>query len=96
MALGNVFGRGKGKWDAKVLQGVREDRPEAISQMGPEPRLRPHRMIQLIVPANKKDLAVKTIIAANQTKTAGDGKIFVMPVENATRIRTDEQGESAV
>lgn len=54
MAIGNIFGRGKGTYDAKVLQGVREDRPEAIEQLKPEPRLRPHRMIQLVVPDKKR------------------------------------------
>jgi nitrogen regulatory protein PII 2 len=93
MAIGNVFGRGKGTYDAKVLKGVSEDRPEAISQLGPEPRLRPHRMIQLVVPKRKTELAVNTIIEANRTKTPGDGKIFVLPCIDAIRIRTGEQGD---
>jgi nitrogen regulatory protein PII 2 len=96
MAMGNVFGRGKGTYDAKVLQGVREDRPEAIAQLGPQPRLRPHRMIQLVVPARKKDLAVRTIIEANQSKTPGDGKIFVLPCNDAIRVRTRESGDTVL
>ncbi len=95
-ASGNVFGRGKGTYDAKVLQGVREDRPEAIAQLGPEPRLRPHRLIQLVVPKSKKDLAVRTIIEANRTMTPGDGKIFVLPCLDAIRVRTGESGDSVL
>ena len=95
-AVGRVFGRGKGKYDAKVLEGVKQDIPEAISLIGPEPRLRPHRYISIVV--NNKDVksAVNAIISANRTNTPGDGKIFVLPVEEASRIRTQEFGENAI
>jgi nitrogen regulatory protein PII 2 len=39
---------------------------------------------------------VKTIIEVNQTSQIGDGKIFVCTLEDAIRVRTQEQGESAV
>jgi nitrogen regulatory protein PII len=40
--------------------------------------------------------AVEVITKAAHTGKIGDGKIFVMPVETAVRIRTDEQGDAAV
>ena len=40
--------------------------------------------------------AVEAIAKAAKTGKIGDGKIFVMPLEEAIRIRTDERGESAV
>jgi len=40
--------------------------------------------------------AVAAIIKAAKTGKIGDGKIFVSPIEDAWRIRTDEQGDSAV
>jgi|SRR5664280_1180693 len=40
--------------------------------------------------------ATEAIMKAARTGKIGDGKIFVFPVENAMRIRTEEQGESAV
>jgi nitrogen regulatory protein P-II 1 len=40
--------------------------------------------------------AIKAIVAAAKTGKIGDGKVFVIPVENAIRIRTDETGEQAV
>jgi nitrogen regulatory protein P-II 1 len=40
--------------------------------------------------------AIEVITKAAHTGKIGDGKIFVMPVETAIRIRTDEQGDAAV
>ncbi len=39
---------------------------------------------------------VKAILAAAKTGEVGDGKIFVLPVENVYRIRTGEQDQEAV
>ncbi|MEN9632709.1 MAG: hypothetical protein RL077_1113 [Verrucomicrobiota bacterium] len=41
-------------------------------------------------------LAVDVIAKAAKTGKIGDGKIFVVPLEEVVRIRTDERGESAV
>ena len=95
-ATGRVFGRGKGKWDAKVLEGVRNDQPEAISLLGPEPRLRPQRLISIVVKSSRVKDCVKAIIEANRTDTPGDGKIFVLPMSDAYRVRTKETGESVL
>lgn len=95
-ANGRVFGRGKGKWDAKVLEGARNNQPEALSLLGEEPRLRPQRMITLIVKESLAKTAVDTIIKANRTDTPGDGKIFVLPMTEAVRVRTSEAGESVL
>jgi nitrogen regulatory protein PII 2 len=95
-ATGKVFGRGKGLWDAKVLEGVKKDLPEALAHLGKEPRLRPQRVITLIVTDEKKDKAIETIIEANQTPEPGDGKIFVIPMIDAIKVRTGETGDSAL
>ena len=42
------------------------------------------------------DSAVSSIVKAAKTGKIGDGKVFVSPVEEAIRIRTDETGEKAV
>ena len=39
---------------------------------------------------------IDTIAKAGKTGKIGDGKIFIVPIEEAVRIRTDERGESAV
>ena len=40
--------------------------------------------------------AVNAIVKAAKTDKIGDGKIFVLPIEEAVRIRTEEHGEAAV
>ncbi len=40
--------------------------------------------------------AVDTIVKAAKTGKIGDGKVFVLPLDEVIRIRTDERGESAV
>jgi nitrogen regulatory protein P-II 1 len=39
---------------------------------------------------------VAAIVAAAKTGKIGDGKVFVMPVEDSIRIRTEERGEAAI
>jgi nitrogen regulatory protein PII 2 len=39
---------------------------------------------------------VEAIVKINQTGQVGDGRVFVCPVEDALRVRTDEHGESAI
>ena len=56
----------------------------------------PKLKIEVVVPANQVDKAVDTIAATAKTGKIGDGKVFVMPVEQAVRIRTGETDESAL
>ena len=95
-ATGKVFGRGKGLWDAKVLEGVKKDLPEALAHLGKEPRLRPQRVVTLVVTDDKLKLAVQTLIDANQTPEPGDGKIFVIPLNESIRVRTGERGDTTL
>jgi len=39
---------------------------------------------------------VETIVKAGKTGKIGDGKVFVLPIEECVRIRTDETGEAAL
>jgi nitrogen regulatory protein P-II 1 len=56
----------------------------------------PKVKIELVLPDGQVKQAVELITKAAHTGKIGDGKIFVMPVETAIRIRTDEQGDAAV
>ncbi|MBM3858149.1 MAG: P-II family nitrogen regulator [Verrucomicrobia bacterium] len=56
----------------------------------------PKIKLEIIVSAAKMEEAVKTIIASAKTGKIGDGKIFILPVEKAVRIRTEESGETAL
>lgn len=91
-----VLGRGKGRVDYRLLRGAAEGHEEAISQLAPGPRLIPKRMICVVTPDAMVQKVVKTIIDVNQTGNPGDGKIFVMPVREAVRIRTAERDDAAL
>ncbi len=56
----------------------------------------PKIKLELVVTDGRADEAVKVIVRAAQTGRIGDGKLFVLPVEKAIRIRTGEEGDSAV
>jgi nitrogen regulatory protein PII len=56
----------------------------------------PKIKIDVVVAENLVESATAAILKAAKTGKIGDGKIFVSPVEDAIRIRTEEKGEKAV
>jgi nitrogen regulatory protein P-II 1 len=56
----------------------------------------PKIKIEIVLPDNQVAAAVEAIVKAAKTGKIGDGKVFVSPIENAIRIRTEETGEQAV
>ena len=56
----------------------------------------PKVKVEIVVPDDAVENAIDCIIKAARTGKIGDGKIFVMPVEQVVRIRTGETGEEAV
>ncbi len=56
----------------------------------------PKVKIELAVADEVAGKAIDAIAKAAKTGKIGDGKIFVVPLEEVVRIRTDERGESAV
>ena len=56
----------------------------------------PKIKVELVLPEDRVSTAVTAIIKAAKTGKIGDGKIFVSPVEEAIRIRTEERGDTAV
>ncbi|MDR3300252.1 MAG: P-II family nitrogen regulator [Candidatus Accumulibacter sp.] len=56
----------------------------------------PKVKIEIIVGDDVVELVIDSIIKAARTGKIGDGKIFVMPVEQVIRIRTGETGEVAL
>lgn len=56
----------------------------------------PKVKLEIVVEDNMVDRTVNTIVEAAQSGRIGDGKIFVLPVEDAIRIRTGERGEDAL
>ena len=58
--------------------------------------VRPKLKIECVVEAKDKGLVVETILKHARTGDVGDGKIFVLPVDEAIRIRTGEEGEEVL
>jgi nitrogen regulatory protein P-II 1 len=56
----------------------------------------PKIKIELVLPDDRIEAAVKAIVGAAKTGKIGDGKIFVFPVDEAVRIRTEEKGNAAI
>ncbi len=56
----------------------------------------PKIKIEVAVPSAQADKVVEAITAAARTGQIGDGKIFVMDLDHATRIRTGETDAAAL
>ena len=56
----------------------------------------PKIKLELVLADDRVETAVAAIIKSAKTGKIGDGKIFVSPVDQAIRIRTEEKGEQAV
>ncbi|MDR1146757.1 MAG: P-II family nitrogen regulator [Verrucomicrobiales bacterium] len=56
----------------------------------------PKVKIEVVVPETLVEQSVAVIVKNAKTGKIGDGKIFVLPVDDAIRIRTEERGEKAV
>ncbi len=56
----------------------------------------PKIKVEIALSEDMVDKAVEAIVQAANTGRIGDGKIFVLPVEEVIRIRTGERGSSAV
>ncbi|MGJ8650571.1 MAG: P-II family nitrogen regulator [Opitutaceae bacterium] len=56
----------------------------------------PKTMIETVIEDDIVDQAIEAIVKAAKTGKIGDGKVFVIPVESAIRIRTEESGGEAL
>ena len=56
----------------------------------------PKVKIEIVLPDAQVNAAVEAIVKSARTGKIGDGKVFVSTVEDAFRIRTEEQGEQAL
>ena len=80
-----VNGHGKQKGDTVTYRG-------AVYDSGDIPRLK----MEVIVPDDKVDNVIDTILAEGRSGSIGDGKIIVTAVEQFIRIRTGERGNAAL
>ena len=56
----------------------------------------PKVKFEIVVADERVTKVVAAIVAAAKTGKIGDGKVFVTPIEDAIRIRTEERGDSAI
>jgi nitrogen regulatory protein PII 2 len=84
----------------RVLGRGRERGLRYLPRQGATPgmgvRYLPKRLISWIVEAHHVEPLVEAIIEANRTGHLGDGRIFVLPVEAAVRIRTGDRDRDAL
>jgi nitrogen regulatory protein P-II 1 len=82
----NVTGRGVQKGIVHTGRGGEEYRVDML----------PKSKIELVIADATTDKVVALICEAARTGSIGDGKIFVIPVADAVRVRTTERGETAL
>jgi len=85
MTITDVRGHGRQKGHKEVYRGQEYNVD-----------LLPKVKLELVVPSDRTDEVVKTLIQSARTGKIGDGKIFVFDVAEAIRIRNDDHGESAL
>ena len=85
MTVSEVKGYGRQKGHTEIYRGA-----EYVVNFLPKVR------IEVAVPPNDADKAVEAITAAARTGQIGDGKIFVIPIDHALRIRTGETDSDAL
>ncbi|MCZ6552774.1 MAG: P-II family nitrogen regulator [SAR324 cluster bacterium] len=56
----------------------------------------PKIKIEVVLPDDQVDQAIEAISSAARTGRIGDGKIFIVPLDEVVRIRTGEKGEEAI
>jgi nitrogen regulatory protein PII 2 len=89
-------GRGKGFVNSGVLEGAERGYEEAAAVLGEKGKLYPKRMVTVVVMDDMVEDVVQAIAAVNRTGKPGDGKIFVLPMGDAVRVRTGEKGAKSI
>ncbi|MGZ4427791.1 MAG: P-II family nitrogen regulator [Nocardioidaceae bacterium] len=85
MTVSEVSGYGRQKGHTEVYRGAEYD-------IALVPKIR----IEIVVDDVEADEVVDTIVKSSRTGRIGDGKVWVVPVENVVRVRTGDQDEAAL
>ena len=85
MTISEVKGYGRQKGHKEIYRGA-----EYVVDFVPKIK------IEIIVDKDRTDEVVNTICNAANTGKIGDGKIFVLPVDQVVRVRTGERGIDAL
>ncbi len=85
LMVSEVKGYGRQSGHTEIYRGA-----EYVVNFAPKIRL------EIVAPDDHVDGSVETIATTARTGKIGDGKIFVLGVEQAVRVRTDERGDDAL
>jgi len=85
MTVSEVKGYGRQKGHKEIYRGA-----EYVVDFIPKTK------IEIVIDATLVEQVVNTIREAANTEKIGDGKIFVLPVEEVIRVRTGERGKEAI
>ncbi len=85
MTISEVKGYGRQKGHTEIYRGA-----EYIVDFLPKVK------VELVVKDDRVDEVVETVVKTARTGKIGDGKVFIVPVEKAIRIRTGEVDDEAI
>lgn len=85
MTITEVRGHGRQKGHKEVYRGQEY-----------EVDLLPKVKLEMVVPSERSQEVIETLVSSARTGKIGDGKVFVFDVAEAIRIRNDDRGESAL
>jgi len=85
MTIYDVRGHGRQKGHKEVYRGQEY-----------EVDLLPKVKLEVVVAEDRVDETVKAVVEAARTGKIGDGKVFILPVEDAVRIRNADTGDTAL
>ena len=85
MTVSEVKGFGRQKGHTEIYRGA-----EYMVDFIPKVK------VEIIIEAERVDEVIEAVIKAVRTGKIGDGKIFVMPIEQIVRIRTGETDKEAI
>ena len=85
MTVSEVKGFGRQKGHSEIYRG-------AEYQVDFVPKLK----IEIVVPDTQAAAVAAAVVESARSGEIGDGKVFILPVDNALRIRTGEEGDEAL
>lgn len=85
MTIYDVRGHGRQKGHKEIYRGHEY-----------EVDLVPKSKIEIVIASDRVEETVNAIVEAARTGKIGDGKVFIYPIEEAIRIRSNERGEQAL
>ena len=85
MTVSDVIGRGQQK-GISLKWRIGEERIEFL----------PKKKIEIVIEDKDLDIVIDTICEKGCTGSVGDGKIFIIPMEEVVRVRTGDKGAAAI